>query len=138
LVLGVSVNGSSNEYVKAAVSVPPDPLGLVTTTSARPAVWAGTIALIVVLLTTVTLTAMTSTLTVAPATNPVPLIMTGVGRADEPVDGEIAVTVGAMGAAGGGGVGRDGDCPSQAANPIANVNSNTPRQAIFLIVCTPY
>jgi hypothetical protein len=61
--------------------------------------------------------------------------MTRVGRADEPVDGEIAVTVGA---AGGIGVGRDGDWPSQAANPIANVNSNIPRQAIFLIVCTPY
>jgi hypothetical protein len=63
--------------------------------------------------------------------------MTGVGRADEPVDGEIADTVGALGAAGGGGVGPDGDRPSQAANPIANVNSNTPRQAIFLI-CNPY
>ena len=87
-------------------------------------------AVIVVLLTTVTLTAATSTVTVAPARNPVPLIMTGVGRAVEPVDGEIAVTEGALAAAGGGGgggVGPEGDCPAQAAHPIANANSNTPR-----------
>ena len=119
--------------MKAAVSVPPEPPGLVTTTSAGPAAWAGAIAVIVVLLTTVTLTAMTSTVTVAPARNPVPLIVTGVGRAVEPVDGEIAVTLGALGAAGDSGVGPDGDRPSQAVNPIANANSNTPRRALFVM-----
>jgi hypothetical protein len=62
--------------------------------------------------------------------------MTGVGRAVDPVDGEIAVTVGALGAAGGSGVGPDGDRPSQAANPIANANSNTPRWAIFVMACS--
>jgi len=78
-------------------------------------------------LTTVTLTALTSTVTVAPARNPVPLTVTVVGRAVEPVDGEIAVTLGALGALGGGAVGPDGDRPSQAGNPNANANSNTPR-----------
>jgi hypothetical protein len=56
----------------------------------------------------------------------------GVGRAVEPVDGEIAVSLGALGAAEGSGagpdgVGADGDFPSQAVNPIANANSNTLR-----------
>ena len=89
--------------------------------------------MIIVLLTTVTLTAMASIVTVAPATNPVPAIMTGVGRTVEPVDGEIAVTLGAPGPLGAPGavgdseVGPDGDRPSQAANPIANAHSNTPR-----------
>jgi hypothetical protein len=133
LVLGISVTGSSKAYVKAAGSVPPDPPGLVTTTSAGPAAWAGTIAVIVVLLTTLTLTALTSTVTVAPARNPVPLIVTDVGRAVEPVDGEIAVTLGAMGAAGGSAVGPDGDRPSQAANPIASVNSHTPRWVVVVM-----
>jgi hypothetical protein len=40
------VKGSSQEYVKAAVSVPPKPPGLVTTTSACPTAWAGTTAVI--------------------------------------------------------------------------------------------
>jgi hypothetical protein len=67
--------------------------------------------------------------------------MTGVGRAVEPVEGEIAVTVGAgaLGAVGGGGVGAEGDCPSQAANPNASANSNTPRWVIsgmVGMVCT--
>jgi hypothetical protein len=85
---------------------------------------------IVVLSTTTTFTAMTSSLTVAPRRNPVPLIVTGVGRAVEPVDGEIAVTLGAFGAfgaAGGSRVGPDGERPSHAAHPIANANSNTSR-----------
>jgi hypothetical protein len=107
---------------------------LVTTTSAGPAAWAGTIAVIVVLLTTLTVTALTSTVTVAPARNPVPLIVTDVGRAVEPVDGEIAVTLGAMGAAGGSAVGPDGDRPSQAANPIVSANSNTPRRMLVVLV----
>ena len=121
------MKGSSKEYVKAAGSDPANPLGLVTTTSAFPTAWAGTIAVIVVLLTTVTLTTAISTLTVAPVTKPVPLITTGVGRAVEPVDGEIAVTVGAVGTVGGGGgVGPDGDRPSQAATALASANSNSP------------
>jgi hypothetical protein len=106
-------------------------------TSAGPAAWAGTIAVIVVLLTTLTLTALTSTVTVAPTRNPVPLIVTDVGRAVEPVDGEIAVTLGelaAMGAAGGSAVGPAGDRPSQAANPIASANSNTPRLMLVILV----
>ena len=93
-------------------------------------------AVIVVLLRTATLTATTSTVTVAPARNPVPLIMTGVGRAVEPVDGEIAVTVGARGAAGGSGVGPDEVCPSQAAHPIATAHSNTLGWVIFVMSCS--
>jgi hypothetical protein len=91
----------------------------------------------VVLLTTLTLTAVTSTVTVAPTRNPVPLIVTDVGRAVEPVDGEIAVTLGelgALGATGGIAVGPDGDRPSQAANPIASDNSNTPRLMLVILV----
>jgi hypothetical protein len=70
----------------------------------------------VVLLTTATLSAMASTVTVAPARKPVPRIVTAVGRAVEPVDGEIAVTLGAAGGSGVGGAGPDGDLASQAAN----------------------
>jgi hypothetical protein len=91
---------------------------------------------IVVLLTTVTLTAMTSTVTVAPARNPVPLIVTGVGRTVEPLEGEIAVTLGA--AAGDGGVGPDGDCLSQATNPNANASSNTPRRVLLFMPFPSY
>jgi hypothetical protein len=137
LVLGVSVTGSSKAYVKAAGSVPPDPPGFVTTTSAGPAARAGTIAVMVVLLTTLTLTALISTVTVAPTRNPVPLIVTDVGRAVEPVEGEIAVTLGelgALGAAGGIAVGPDGERPSQAADPIARANSNTPRRILVVLV----
>ena len=83
---------------------------------------------------------MASTVTVAPARNPVPLIMTGVGRAVEPVVGEIAVTLGGageiavtLGAAGGSSVGPDGDLPSQALDPIANANSHTLRWALFVM-----
>ncbi len=129
--LGATVKGSSKEEVKAAASVPTERPALVTTTSAGPAVWAGAVAVMVVLLTTVTLTAMIPTVTVAPARNPVPLIMIRVGRTVEPVDGEIAVTLGTLGvpdgAAGNRGVGLDGERPSQAPSPIANANSKTPR-----------
>jgi hypothetical protein len=62
--------------------------------------------------------------------------MTGVWRAVEPVEGEIAVTVGAPGVSGaarGSGVGPDGDRPSHAASPIANVNSTTPRWGLFVM-----
>jgi len=61
--------------------------------------------------------------------------MTGIGRAVEPVDGEIPVTLGAAGGSGVGpdGVGPDGDLPSQAANPIANANTNTLRWVLFIM-----
>ena len=68
------------------------------------------------------------------------MIVTGVGRAVEPVDGEIAVTLGALGAlgaAGDSGVGPDGDRFSHAVNPIANANSNTPSQALFVMAFFP-
>ena len=76
---------------------------------------------------------MASIVTVAPARNPVPLIITRVGRAVEPVDGEIEVTLGVLGAPGGGGVGSDGDLPSQAEPPIANANSNTFPRVLFVM-----
>ena len=61
--------------------------------------------------------------------------MTCVGRAVEPADGEIAVTLGATGGGGIGsdGVGPDGDLVSQAANPIANANSNTLRWVLVVM-----
>jgi hypothetical protein len=59
--------------------------------------------------------------------------MIGVGRTVEPVDGEIAVTLGAPGAVGDNDVGPDGDRPSQAANPIANAKSNTPRRVLIVM-----
>jgi hypothetical protein len=52
--------------------------------------------------------------------------MTDVGRAVEPVDGEMAVTVGAAAAIDGSGVGSDGDCLSQAEDPVVSANSNSP------------
>jgi hypothetical protein len=48
----------------------------------------------------------------------------------EPLEGENAVT---LGAAGDGGVGPDGDRPSQATNPNANANSNTPRRVLLVM-----
>ena len=94
--------------------------------------------MIIVLVTTVTLAATALMVTVAPARNPVPLIVTGVGRTVEPVDGEIAVTLSAPGALGTLGAidGPDGDPPSQAAHPIANANSNTPRWVILVMDCS--
>jgi hypothetical protein len=89
--------------------------------------------MIVALLTTVTISAVASIVTVAPARKPAPMIVTRVGRAVEPVDGEIAVTLGVMGAPGGGGVGSDGDLPSQAAHPIANANSTALRWILFVM-----
>lgn len=89
--------------------------------------------MIVVLLTTMTRSAMTSIVTAAPARNPVPLIMTGVGRTVEPKDGEIAVTPRALDAAGGCELGPDGDRTSQADSPIANANSNTPRWGLVVM-----
>jgi RNA polymerase sigma factor (TIGR02999 family) len=78
---------------------------------------------IVVLSTAVTLPAVTSNITLVPARNPLPVIVTVVRRAVEPVDGEIAVTLGAGPAAG---LGPGGDRASHAANPIAKADISTP------------
>jgi hypothetical protein len=62
--------------------------------------------------------------------------VTGVGRAVEPVDGEIPLTVGALGAlgtTGGSDVGADGDCPSQAADPITNASRSTRRTVLVVM-----
>jgi hypothetical protein len=83
---------------------------------------------------------MALTVTVVLPMNPVPLITTGVGRAVEPTDGEIAVTLSGsgkmavtLGAVGGTSVGSDGDRPSQALDAIANANSNTLRRELFVM-----
>ena len=69
---------------------------LVTTTFTAPAACAAVVAVIDVLLTTVTLVAaVPPRLTVAPARKPVPVIVTGVPPAVVPDVGEIALTVGA-------------------------------------------
>jgi len=69
---------------------------LVTITVTAPAAWAGIVAVIEVLLTTVTpVAAVPPKLTVAPERNPVPLIVTGVPPFTVPEAGLIAVTVGA-------------------------------------------
>ena len=69
---------------------------LVTTTLTAPAACAGVVAVIDVLLTTVTpVAAVPPRLTVAPVRKPVPVIVTGVPPAVVPMLGEIDVTVGA-------------------------------------------
>jgi hypothetical protein len=69
---------------------------LVTTTLVAPAAWAGVVAAIVVLFTTVTAVAeVPPSFTVAPARNPVPLMVTAVAPLMVPLLGEIEVTVGA-------------------------------------------
>ena len=69
---------------------------LVTTTLTAPAACAAVVAVIDVLFTTVTpVAAVPPRLTVAPAKNPVPVMVTGVPPAVVPEVGEIAVTVGA-------------------------------------------
>jgi hypothetical protein len=69
---------------------------LVTTTLAAPAAWAGVVAVIEVLPTTTTFVAETPPMvTVAPETNPVPLIVTEVPPAVVPEFGDMDVTVGA-------------------------------------------
>jgi hypothetical protein len=75
---------------------------LVTTTLTAPAAWAGVVAVIEVLFTTVTPVAdVPPSFTVAPAKNPVPVMVTAVAPLVGPVLGVIEVTVGA-GLAGGG------------------------------------
>ena len=68
----------------------------VTVTFTAPAVWAAVVAVIDVLLTTFTLVAaVPPNVTLAPAKNPVPVIVTDVPPAVVPDTGEMAVTVGA-------------------------------------------
>jgi hypothetical protein len=68
----------------------------VTVTVDAPAIWAAVVAVIVVAFTTVTPVAgVPPMVTVAPATNPVPLMVTLVPPAVVPLVGAIAVTVGA-------------------------------------------
>ena len=75
---------------------------LVTTTLTAPAAWAGVVAVIEVLFTNVTPVAdVPPSFTVAPAKNPVPMMVTAVAPLVGPVLGVIEVTVGA-GLAGGG------------------------------------
>ena len=83
-------------YVYPLDSVPLCVSLLVTTTFPAPAAWAAVVAVIDVLFTTVTLVAAVPPIvTLAPARNPVPAIVTGVPPAVVPDDGEIVFTVGA-------------------------------------------
>ena len=78
------------------VSVPLWVFVLVTTTLTAPAAWAAVVAVIEVLLPTITLlAAVPPTVTVAPDRKPVPVMVTAVPPLTEPELGEIAVTVGA-------------------------------------------
>src|SRR3984893_9136160 len=83
-------------YVNPLLRVPLWLSVLVTTTFTAPAAWAAVVAVIEVLLTTVTvLAAVPPTVTVAPERKPVPLMVTAVPPLTDPAPGEIAVTVGA-------------------------------------------
>jgi hypothetical protein len=77
-------------------SVPLWPSVLVTTTLTAPAPWAGVVAVIEVLLTTVTpVAAVPPRLTVAPARKFVPVIVTAVPPLTDPEFGDREETVGA-------------------------------------------
>ena len=79
-----------NPFVKVPV-----PLVLVTTTLAAPAACAGVVALIlVVLLTTTPVALVPPIVTVLPAMNPEPVIVTAVPPAVDPLAGDMAITVG--------------------------------------------
>src|ERR1700738_168385 len=83
-------------YVNPFVRVPLWLFGLVTTTFTAPAAWAAVIAVIDVLLPTITLlAAVPPRLTVAPDRKPVPVMVTAVPPLTDPEPGEIAVTIGA-------------------------------------------
>jgi hypothetical protein len=74
--------------------------GFVTVTVTEPAAWAGVVAVIVVAFTTTTdVAAVPPMATVAPPTKFVPLIVTFVPPAVEPLVGAMLVTVGAGGGA---------------------------------------
>lgn len=69
---------------------------LVTTTLTVPAAWAGVVAVIALLFTTVTPVAeVPPSCTLAPARKPVPVMASAVPPLRVPETGEIAVTVGA-------------------------------------------
>ena len=71
------------------------PLGLVAVTVTAPALPAGVVAVMLVLLATITfVAAVPPNVTVAPATKFVPLIVTAVPPAVEPLLGETLLTVG--------------------------------------------
>jgi hypothetical protein len=92
---------------------------LVTTTSTAPAEWAGVVAVIVVLLVTLTpVAAVPPKVTVAPAVKPVPVIVMGVPPAVVPDTGEIEV-----GAGGGGGL-----CPLP--RKVATCITQTPELSV--------
>ena len=82
-------------YVKAPVPVPDRLLGFVTMTFCAPAVPAGAMTVIDVALTHVTpVAAVPPMVTVAPDTNPVPVIVTEVPPTVAPMSGGTEVTVG--------------------------------------------
>src|ERR1700730_1074745 len=82
-------------YVNPLVRVPLWVSVLVTTTFTAPAAWAGVVAVIEVLFTTVTvLAAVPPTVTVAPDRKPVPVMVTAVPPWRAPERGEIAGTGG--------------------------------------------
>src|SRR3989442_11244625 len=84
------------EYVNPLESVPLCASALVTVTLTAPAACAGVVAVIVVLLTTLTpVAALPPTLTVTPATKFAPVIVTAVPPAVGPEDGATLLTVGA-------------------------------------------
>jgi hypothetical protein len=83
-------------YVNPFVRVPAWVSGLVTTTSTAPAAWAGVMAVIDVALSTLTpVAASPPKVTVAPVTNPVPVMVTEVPPAGRPAVGATEVTAGA-------------------------------------------
>jgi len=92
--------------VKQAVQLPP-PLAFVTVTVTVPAAWAGLVALQVVVeaqLTAVAAVPPNVTVVAPKLLKPVPLIVTAVPPAVEPLGGDTLVTAGG---GGGGGGGRD-------------------------------
>lgn len=77
------------------VKLPFSPPGFVTVTVTAPAACAGVVAVMLVLLTTTTLVAaVPPNVTVAPAAKLVPVIVTAVPPAVDPLVGEILLTVG--------------------------------------------
>ena len=70
--------------------------GLVTTTGTVPAACAGVVAIMVVLVTAVTVAAVPPNVTVAPARKPVPAIVTGVPPTGVPLFGVTEVNAGAV------------------------------------------
>lgn len=83
------------EYVNPFARLPVCEAGLVTVTVTGPPLPAGVVAVMDVLLTTATLVAAAvPNVTVAPVTKLVPVIVTAVPPAVEPLFGETLVTVG--------------------------------------------